>query len=107
VVKNRRKNGDHYWVLANVTPIMRDGKPQGYMSVRIKPSRAQIQNAEDLYRTMCAASSADALPFYLEGGELRYKGLRGLAGRAQRLTLTRKLFVALGLMSGLGMLPSC
>jgi aerotaxis receptor len=105
VVKNRRKNGDHYWVLANVTPIMRDGKPQGYMSVRIKPSRAQIQNAEDLYRTMCAASSADALPFYLEGGELRYKGLRGLAGRAQRLTLTRKLFVALGLMSGLGMLP--
>ena len=34
VVKNRRKNGDHYWVQANVTPIMHQGKPAGYMSVR-------------------------------------------------------------------------
>ena len=38
VVKNRRKNGDHYWVVANVTPIMRNGKPVGYLSVRTKPS---------------------------------------------------------------------
>lgn len=34
LVKNRRKNGDHYWVRANVTPIMEGGKPRGYMSVR-------------------------------------------------------------------------
>ena len=25
IVKNRRKNGDHYWVKANVTPIMENG----------------------------------------------------------------------------------
>ncbi len=105
MVKNRRKNGDHYWVLANVVPILRDGKPQGYMSVRIKPSRAQIQSAEGLYHTMRAADTADSLPFYLRSGEVRTKGLRGLPGRVQRLTLTRKLFVALGLMSGVGMLP--
>ena len=105
VVKNRRKNGDHYWVLANVVPILRNGKPQGYMSVRIKPSRAQIQGAESLYHTMRTAGSANTLPFYLEAGEVRYKGLRGVVGWAQRLTLTRKLFVALGLMSGVGMLP--
>ncbi|TXD80238.1 PAS domain-containing protein, partial [Mitsuaria sp. TWR114] len=27
LVKNRRKDGDHYWVMANVTPLLRDGQP--------------------------------------------------------------------------------
>lgn len=35
-VKNRRKNGDFYWVEANVAPIYRDGKVIGYRSVRSK-----------------------------------------------------------------------
>lgn len=105
MVKNRRKDGDHYWVQANVTPIMRNGKPQGYMSVRIKPTRAQIQSADSLYQTMRAVGNADKLPFYMRSGEVRFKGLRGIGGRLQGLTLTRKLFVALGLMSGVGMLP--
>ena len=29
IVKNRCKNGDHYWVQANVTPVMVDGRPAG------------------------------------------------------------------------------
>jgi aerotaxis receptor len=49
VVKNRRKNGDYYWVLAHVTPIIENGKAVGYMSVRTKPSRAQIDAAAKLY----------------------------------------------------------
>ena len=34
LVKNRRKDGDHYWVRANATPVVRDGRVTGYMSVR-------------------------------------------------------------------------
>ena len=49
IVKNRRKNGDFYWVQAHVTPIMRQGKPQAYISVRTKPTREQIKAAEALY----------------------------------------------------------
>jgi aerotaxis receptor len=41
-VKNRCKNGDHYWVQANVTPLVRDGKPVGYMSVRTRPGRTEV-----------------------------------------------------------------
>lgn len=26
LVKNRRKNGDHYWVRANATPVVRNGR---------------------------------------------------------------------------------
>jgi len=50
LVKNRRKNGDHYWVRANATPVRRDGRVVGYMSVRTKPTRAEVAAAEALYR---------------------------------------------------------
>ncbi|WOB07249.1 methyl-accepting chemotaxis protein [Piscinibacter gummiphilus] len=50
LVKNRRKNGDHYWVRANATPVRRNGRVVGYMSVRTTPSRAEIDTAETLYR---------------------------------------------------------
>ncbi|TGM47546.1 PAS domain S-box protein [Leptospira biflexa] len=52
LVKNRCKNGDYYWVDANVSPIYEDGKHIGYMSVRTKATREQIQNAERLYAKM-------------------------------------------------------
>ncbi|MDV6321311.1 PAS domain-containing protein, partial [Chromohalobacter sp. HP20-39] len=45
LVKNRRKNGDHYWVRANATPVVRNGRTSGYMSVRTKPSREEIAAA--------------------------------------------------------------
>jgi len=50
VVKNRRKNGDYYWALANVTPVRENGVTSGYLSVRSKPSRQQITEAERVYR---------------------------------------------------------
>lgn len=52
IVKNRCKNGDHYWVYANVTPVIEKGKAIGYMSVRTKPSNAQIRDAEQLYKEL-------------------------------------------------------
>lgn len=50
LVKNRRKNGDHYWVRANATPVVRDGRIAGHMSVRTKATREDIAAAEALYR---------------------------------------------------------
>ena len=50
LVKNRRKNGDHYWVRANAIPVVREGKVQGYMSVRTKPTPEEIKQTETLYR---------------------------------------------------------
>jgi aerotaxis receptor len=50
LVKNRRNNGDHYWVRANAVPVMRNGAPHGYMSVRTKAPRDEIAGTEALYR---------------------------------------------------------
>ncbi len=50
MVKNRRKNGDYYWVLANVSPIYEAGQITGYASVRIKPERESIAPVQALYQ---------------------------------------------------------
>ena len=54
VVKNRRKNGDHYWVVANASPIDDNGRITGYMSIRYPATRQQIAAAEQAYRDIAA-----------------------------------------------------
>ena len=48
-VKNRRKNGDFYWVLASATPIWENGQVTGYMSIRSKLPADQRREAEQVY----------------------------------------------------------
>jgi len=52
VVKNRCKNGDHYWVDAYVTPISHDGQITEYQSVRRKAKPEQVQRAEQVYQAL-------------------------------------------------------
>ena len=59
IVKNRCKNGDHYWVDAFVMTSGEetDGKPD-LQSVRFKPSREQIDRAESTYQRINAGKPA-------------------------------------------------
>ncbi len=52
VIKNRCKNGDYYWVTANVTPLMKNGRLAEYMSVRSNPSEKQVEMTELLYEKL-------------------------------------------------------
>jgi PAS domain S-box-containing protein len=52
LVKNRTKQGDFYWVRANVTPVVEDGVVAGYVSIRSKPTRRQVVEAETSYRML-------------------------------------------------------
>ena len=52
IVKNRCKNGDHYWVEAYVTPITESGQVIGYESVRTLPPRDRVERAERTYQSM-------------------------------------------------------
>jgi len=68
LVKNRRKDGDHYWVRANVTP-MRDGhRITGYLSIRTQPDRASVDAAERLYAAMRDDAAAGRRRRALERG---------------------------------------
>ncbi len=51
IVKNRARSGDHYWVRATVSPITDQGNIIGYISLRKKPTRAEVSAAEALYKS--------------------------------------------------------
>jgi aerotaxis receptor len=84
VVKNRRKNGDHYWVRANVTPVRRRGQLVGYMSVRTKPSRSEIDAADALY---AAIREGRAGAVALHKGLVVRRGLMGWTSALQTMPL--------------------
>ncbi|WP_416309064.1 PAS domain-containing protein, partial [Salmonella enterica] len=75
LVKNRRKNGDFYWVRSNVTPVVRDGIPRGYMSVRTKPSTGEINYANNLYNKLLSDSGRY---YSFKNGMIVRKGWRRL-----------------------------
>ena len=58
-VKNRRKNGDYYWVLASASPIWENGAVTGYMSIRSKLAGRSAQEAEQVYAQIRAKQCKD------------------------------------------------
>ena len=84
-VKNRRKDGCFYWVMANVTPLMQGDQPTGYMSVRTEATRDQIQAADQLYRQMQAEKQAGTLVHVLREGQIVKNTLWGRMARAVQL----------------------
>lgn len=51
-VKNLRKDGGYYWVMATVIPNMRGGRICGYTSVRRKPARRKVEECMRIYPTL-------------------------------------------------------
>ncbi len=51
-VKNLRKDGGFYWVYATVIANVRNDEVVGFTSVRRKPSKRKVEEAETLYKTL-------------------------------------------------------
>ena len=60
-VKNLRKDGAYYWVLATVIPNVRNNEIIGYTSVRRKPSRKKVNECIALYAKILAKEQEDKL----------------------------------------------
>ncbi|WP_271010301.1 methyl-accepting chemotaxis protein [Paucibacter sp. B51] len=104
LVKNRRQNGDHYWVRANATPVERHGRVVGYMSVRTKPPRAEIQAAETLYAAFRQGQAGD-LSFHK--GLIVRRGLRGVFSRGlQTWSVRTRIWAGALLMPVLSLLAA-
>ncbi|MCB1752418.1 MAG: PAS domain-containing protein [Gammaproteobacteria bacterium] len=95
IVKNRCKNGDHYWVKANVTPLTQNGRVTEYMSVRTQPSREEIDKAELLYQAINAKQAS-----------LQPTGLSRFLGRLKTLRiktlLSSTVFLMVAVLSAIG-----
>ncbi len=87
LVKNRSKNGDHYWVRANVTPMREGEQVTGYLSVRTEPSRSEIDAATALYARLQAQAKANKISTGLHHGLVVQTGWMGRLIRSARSAL--------------------
>ena len=95
LVKNRCKNGDHYWVEANAAPLIENGQIIGYTSIRIKPDRAQVRAAESAYREIRSGSKKLEIA---EGEAVRYSLLTRF-DLLKNASIKAKLIMSAGLLA--------
>lgn len=101
IIKNRCKNGDHYWVQANAAPIWENGVITGYMSVRTRPDRKTVEATDELYRKMRNKESGVTL----SEGRLMKPGFAGVVQRLGDISLKRRMsFVFLASLALWGLL---
>lgn len=100
-VKNRRKNGDYYWVLANATPIWKDGAITGYMSIRTRIPDELKREASEAYSDFLQKKKT---PYQVHAGMLRKKTFFDRFGLFTRSVSHR--FWMMGAVSALA-LTSC
>jgi PAS domain S-box-containing protein len=97
-VKNRRKNGDFYWVLATASPIQENGRITGYTSIRTKLPADQRREAEHVYALLRGKKAQD---YRIDAGVIRRRSLldrvafftRTLNARLITLVATLGLFM--------------
>ena len=107
-VKNRRQNGDHYWVIATVAPLRDGDRIVGYTSLRRKASPKRIALAERVYAEI--REKGKSRRYALSEGQLKRRGIGGIFARFQLTSLKAKLtgmvlaaLALLALAGGLGM----
>ncbi len=101
-VKNRRKNGDYYWVLATASPIRENGQVTGYTSIRTRLPADQRKLAEEVY---AAIRENKPHNYRIDAGIIRRRSLfdhlsiftRTLKARLSTMMVVQMLFMlALG-----------
>ncbi|WP_028138842.1 methyl-accepting chemotaxis protein [Bradyrhizobium japonicum] len=97
-VKNRRKNGDFYWVLASATPIWENGHITGYMSIRSKLPADQREEAERVYALIRAGK---ATAYKIDAGMIRKRSWLDIFGTFTRSLKARLLTLAAVFMSSM------
>ncbi len=100
LVKNRRSNGDHYWVRANVVPVQTQGRASGYISVRTHPTQPEIQQAESLYQAM---NTGQAAHLRLFRGLLLRQGWAAALTAHKVWSVRTRIHAGMALAAGLGL----
>jgi methyl-accepting chemotaxis protein-1 (serine sensor receptor) len=96
VVKNRAKNGDFYWVIANVTPIREGGHVVGYMSVRSRPPRDLVQKVALVYQLFKEGKQGN---LKIENGKAVKKNSFGGLNVFKNLSIKSRLVYVIALLA--------
>ena len=95
MVKNRCRNGDHYWVEANAAPMLENGQVVGYTSIRVKPTREQVIAAEKAYRAIKNGSKEIEVR---DGSIVKYAFIDRF-NLAKKLSIRSKIMISSGFLA--------
>jgi PAS domain S-box-containing protein len=100
LVKNRCKDGGYYWVEANANPIWENGRAVGYMSLRTRPTREQVEYAEDVYKRI---REGRARGITVKEGRILRTGLTGLWNRLRKPGVRGRIVTMVGALVAFAM----
>jgi methyl-accepting chemotaxis protein len=101
IVKNRRKNGDYYWLINNIAPFYENDQLVGYMSVRLKASPEQIKAENDAYQLFRDGKAGN---LKVQDGKVVKSTLLGKLNLFKNFTIKSRLTFLIGLLSLLMMI---
>jgi methyl-accepting chemotaxis protein len=90
LIKNLRKDGSFFWVLANVTPDYENGQQIGYMAVRSKPTKEQIKTAENAYKLFKQKKASN---LRIENGDIFRKDLIHWLDFFKNITIKNRIII--------------
>ncbi|UJP08014.1 MAG: PAS domain-containing protein, partial [Nitrosomonas sp.] len=92
LVKNRRKNGDFYWINANATPLIENGQITGYLSVRTKASQTAIEQAAPAYQQILEGKAKN---LKIEKGQIVRTDFIGKLQAFLKMTTRKRIALAM------------
>jgi len=97
IIKNKRKNGDHYWLRLNISPLYANGREYaGALLVHSKPSRDDIARCDKLYREMADRPSKDLI--IINGRPLKVSWFLRMAMPLARYGLNARIAITMALV---------
>ena len=104
IVKNRCRNGDYYWVKANVTPLKEGGRTVGYMSVRTRAERSDVMAARLAYAGIRAGGPHRLA---IRHGQIVQTGARHWLSRVAHVSLAARIWLATSAVNLLLLVVGC
>ncbi|MGZ5052570.1 MAG: methyl-accepting chemotaxis protein [Methylobacter sp.] len=98
IIKNRCKNGDFYWVSANVTPYYENDELVGYMSVRSKPTEKQVEEAAVAYQKIHEGNAGN---LKIKNGKIIKQTMLSALPSLKNISLKTRLLMVITIMSAL------
>ena len=102
IIKNKRKNGEYYWLRLNLSPLFANGQYAGGLLVHSKVTREEIRHIEPLYKMMSSGQHKDLI--MSNGQPLRLN----LAGKLRlffrRFGLNAQIWGGVGALNAVGLL---
>ncbi len=96
LIKNLRKDGSYFWVIANITPDYENGQHIGYMAVRSKPTKQQITDVEHAYKLFKQGKQGN---LKIENGDVFHNNLFSRLDFLKNFTIKKRIITVISVLS--------